>query len=208
MVKPLKNHPQFDYSETEILNQLNKITSSELFSHSGVLSRFLDFIVKETINGRASELKEYTIGIGTLGKSVDFNPQIDAIVRIHAGRLRRLMNEYYSGPGLKDTFRIEMVKGTYVPMFRSQVIGLNDATKVKNLRPAVYTRSRLTLAVLPFRNLCPDNKYQFFADGLGEELTRIFSICQDISVVAHHSTRKYTNRLDDLRVIGAELGAH
>src|SRR5690606_11788733 len=49
---------------------------------------------------------------------------------------------------------------------------------------------------------------QFFVDGFGEELTRIFSDYQDIDVIAHHSTRKYATNPEDIRVIGSELGVH
>lgn len=203
-----KIYTQLGYSKEELLEQLNRILSSDLFSHSAMLSNFLQFIVEETLKGHASELKEYTIAVSALGKPADFNPQIDAIVRIHAGRLRRLLQEYYAGPGLTDAIRIEVIKGTYVPVFRSQVGHEQNGKANKNKKPASYTRSNLTLAVLPFRNLCPDTEYQFFVDGLGEELTHIFSNFQDIVVIAHYSTRRYYAASTDMRAIGSELGAH
>jgi adenylate cyclase len=204
-------HHQLEFSKKEVIKQLDRILSSDLFSHSAMLSYFLKFIVEETLEGKTSGLKEYTIGVSALGKNADFNPQIDAIVRIHAGRLRRLLNEYYTGPGLNDPIMIEVVKGTYVPVFRSQQVDKPVSKKNENnvnVEPAQYSRSKLTLAVLPFRNLCPDNTYQFFADGLGEELTSIFCTCQDIAVIAHHSTRKFDTVPADMRSIGAELGTH
>lgn len=206
--KPAEIHLQLDYSRKEILEELKRILSSDLFSHSSVLSSFLQFIVEETIGGHTNELKEYTIGVSALGKNSDFNPQLDAIVRIHAGRLRRLLNEYYTGPGLTDPIRIEVIKGTYVPVFRLQKVDKPKGKADENNKPTQYARSKLILAILPFRNLCPDNEYQFFADGLGEELTRIFSTFQDIAVIAHHSTRKYSSVQTDMRIIGAELGVH
>lgn len=205
-----------DYSKTEILEELDRILSSDMFSRSSVLSSFLKFIVDETLEGNTEGLKEYTIAVGALGKSDDFNPQIDAIVRIHAGRLRRLLNEYYMGPGLNNSVKIEVVKGTYTPAFRTQSTrqlksetGLEKKQEpTEELKPVVYSRSKLTLAVLPFRNLCQDGEYQFFVDGFGEELTRIFSAEEDIAVVAHFSSLKYANINEDIRVIGADLGVH
>ena len=165
-------------------------------------------------------MKEYTIAVSALGKAEDFNPQIDAIIRIHAGRLRRLLNEYYMGSGINDTLRIEVVKGTYVPVFRTQSIHspkiqteaeakveAKEAVKVTHA-PVVFSRSKITLAVLPFRNLLQDGENQFFVDGFGEELTRLFSAFQDIAVVAHYSTRKYANKPEDIRIIGSDLGIH
>lgn len=196
------------YTEKEILGELGLILSSDLFSRSSVLSNFLKFIVEETLEGRTESLKEYTIAVSALGKSPDFNPQIDAIVRIHAGRLRRLLNEYYLGLGKTDPIKIEVVKGTYVPVFRSHLV--NKPQKIAAIKgePTPYSRSKLTLAVLPFRNLCSENEYQFFVDGFGEELTRIFSNFAEIDVVSHHSTRRYATEHADMRAIGSELGVH
>jgi TolB-like protein len=198
------------FTDKEILPELRRILSSDLFSRSKVLSAFLKFVVLETLAGRTDELKEYTIAVSGLGKSPDFNPQIDAIVRIHAGRLRRLLHEFYQGEGSESNIRIELVKGTYVPVFRSQQ--LNESSDISdqtdNGKPTRFSRMKLTIAVLPFRNLCPNQDYEFFVDGLGEELTNIFSSFKEISVVAHHSTRRYSANLDDVCFIGGDLGTH
>lgn len=199
--------PDSGLTDHSIANQLDTILGHGLFKGSPVLCSFLRFIVAETLNGNARELKEYTIGINALGKKVDFNPQTDAIVRIHAGRLRKLLAEYYSGQGIGDEIVIEVVKGSYVPMFRRRS-PFQATDKEIDVEPANHRRSSLTLAVLPFRNLCPDSSYQFFADGFGEELTALFSSFRDISVIAHHSARKYAKPEYDIRSIGQELGAH
>jgi TolB-like protein/Tfp pilus assembly protein PilF len=204
--KSLENPTLSEDSKKEIHEALERVLSSDLFSRSSVLSNFLKFIVEKTLEGHTDGLKEYTIAVNALGKPSDFNPQADAIVRIHAGRLRRLLNKYYIDFGKEDPVRIELIKGTYRPVFRSQWIeepGLIVADD--NIK---YSRSKLTLAVLPFRNLLSDNEYQFFVDGFGEELTRIFSRFQEIAVVAHYSARKYTTNADDIRVIGSDLGVH
>lgn len=197
-----------EYSKKEILEELHAILSSTLFARSSVLSSFLKFIVEETLEGNTDCLKEYTIAVNALGRSSDFNPQIDAIVRIHAGRLRRLLNDYYHGSGITDTIKIELVKGTYVPVFRPHLISTQKPEIAEKNAPVAHSRSKLTLAILPFRNLCPGGDYQFFVDGFGEELTRIFSNYQDIDVIAHHSTRKYASQPEDIRVVGSDLGVH
>ena len=203
-----ENSNVLNYSQKEILEELDIILSSESFSRSSVLSNFLKFIVEETLEGNTDGLKEYTIAVGALGKSDDFNPQIDAIVRIHAGRLRRLLNEYYTTSGTSDSIKIELVKGSYVPVFRAHLISSPSLEISDSKKPKSFSRSKLTIAVLPFRNLCPDNDYEFFVEGLGEELTRLFSKFQDIDVIAHHSTRRYATQPEDIRVIGSDLGVH
>jgi TolB-like protein len=197
-----------EYTEKQIREQLERILSNDLFSRSFVLCSFLKFIVNETLGSRTEELKEYTIAVSALGKSTDFNSQTDAIVRIHAGRLRRLLNLYYTGPGITDPIKIQLIKGSYVPVFLNHLSNKPKELKAKKVQPTYVSRSKLTLAILPFRNLCPENDYQFFVDGFGEELTRSFSTFQSIAVIAHHSTRKYASTPGDVRIIGAELGAH
>ena len=44
---------------------------------------------------------------------------MDPIVRIQAGRLRRSLERYYLLSGKDDPVRIELPKGTYVPVFHS-----------------------------------------------------------------------------------------
>ncbi len=180
----------------QVKKQLDSILSSDLFNSSRVLSNFLEFVVKETLEGNADILKEYTIAVSALGKNSDFNPQIDAIVRIHAGRLRRLLTEYYKDIGSDDPIKIEMYKGSYVPVFI-----LADQLKVEikdneEKFTANETISKLlSIGVLPFRNLCSDNSLQYFVDGFGEEITHQFSRFQNISVMSHCSMIKYG--LDD-----------
>lgn len=197
-------------SKQEILKELDRILNSELFSRSAVLSSFLKFIVEETLKGNTHSLKEYTIAVSALGKSVDFDPQANAIIRINAGRLRRLLNTYYIGPGIKNTIKIEVVKGTYIPLFRKQTISNSISENRVGLETKInsFSRSKLTLAVLPFRNLLPDKEYEFFVNGFGEELTRIFSTSEEISVVAHFSTLKYVTEIEDIRIVGSDLGVH
>ena len=197
-----------EYTEKDILSELKRILSSDLFLRSSVLSNFLKFIVEETLGGRTEHLKEYTIGVNALGKPADFNPQIDAIVRIHAGRLRRLLSEYYATFGNTNSMMIEVVKGTYVPVFRNYLSKADKKPGVNVDNPIPYTRTKLTIGILPFRNFCPKNEYQFFVDGFGEELTRLLSMFQSVDVIAHHSTRKYASGTEDIPTIGSELGVH
>jgi hypothetical protein len=64
-------------------------------------------------------LKETQIALEVFDRQADFDPQIDPIVRVEAGRLRLRLTEYYAGPGQKDEVFIELSKGGYLPTFRS-----------------------------------------------------------------------------------------
>src|SRR5450432_4363012 len=145
---------------------LNRILSSPGFKGSRVLSGFLEFVTRETLAGRQQEIKEYSIGVHVLFKKMDFNPQLDSIVRIHAGRLRRALNEYYQILGNQDPIRIDIPKGCYIPVLDSQ----NVVPKTEIPKKILSGKTKPVVAILPFRNISRDGSRDFFADGLGEQL--------------------------------------
>ena len=85
-----------------VRKQLHQLLGQEELKRSPVLAKFLEFVVTTKLDGREDEIKDYTIGVKALGRPPDFNPQIDAVVRIHAGRLRRIMIQYYYSTGKDD----------------------------------------------------------------------------------------------------------
>ena len=92
----------------EIRSNLSHILSSKEFSNKEKNCTLLKFLVEETLAGRADQLKQYTIGTGILNRPPDFNPDLDPIVRILAGRLRRSLKTYYEQEGTDDTIRIDI----------------------------------------------------------------------------------------------------
>ncbi|HEY5796257.1 MAG TPA: hypothetical protein VIU82_14710 [Bosea sp. (in: a-proteobacteria)] len=96
---------------------LARVLASDAFRAAPQLSAFLGFIVERAVEGRAAELKGYTIAVEAFGRSADFDPQTDPIVRVEAGRLRRALTQYYAGEGAQDPLRISMPVGAYVPAF-------------------------------------------------------------------------------------------
>jgi TolB-like protein/tetratricopeptide (TPR) repeat protein len=55
-----------------------------------------------------------------------FDPLVDPIVRIEAGRLRERLRDYYETQGQHDPIRIELPKGSYAPL-----IELRQAAKIE-----------------------------------------------------------------------------
>ena len=99
--------------------QLMRILGSADFDASERNRRFLSHVVEETLSGRSARIKAYTIATSVFGRGEDFDPQVDSIVRIEAGRLRRSLDNYYLRKGADDPVRIVIPKGTYVPTFQS-----------------------------------------------------------------------------------------
>src|ERR1035437_6958276 len=98
-------------------DQRARITKSPPLVSSPSLCRFLRYIVEETLAGRASGIKEQVLGLAVFDRGPGFNRRLDPIVRVQARNLRSRMAKYYLGPGRSDPIRIELPKGTYIPVF-------------------------------------------------------------------------------------------
>jgi hypothetical protein len=101
----------------EIRDELNRIIASATFRGSLRLTSFLRYVVEAALIGNASRIKAYTVAVEALGRSENFDPQDDPIVRVEAMRLRHALANYYAGTGIDDPIVIEMPRGCYVPIF-------------------------------------------------------------------------------------------
>ena len=68
-------------------------------------------MVEETLAGRGDRIKAYTIATAALGRDDNFDPQIDPIVRVEAGRLRQALRQYYAAEGRHDPIVIDLPVG-------------------------------------------------------------------------------------------------
>jgi TolB-like protein len=210
-----------EISRKEILVELDNVLSSPQISGSGVLSEFLKFIVHETLEGRGEDLKEYTIGVNALKRDSSFNPQIDSIVRIHAGRLRRSLKEYYYEAGANDEVVITIPKGSYQPVFEQRsarhareagrpVAEFDHLTQTRNPALSDDTNElwhRITLAVLPFRQIGLDKALIDFTNSIGEYLSTEFTSFNDLRVVSYYHGSFAASQPTDLLNLGRTLKA-
>ena len=100
-------------SVAEIRAQLERILRSKCFETAGRASKFLRYVVEETVAGRAERLKGYTLAVEVFERSADFDAQTDPLVRVEAGRLRRRLIEYYADEGRSDPLLLELPRGSY-----------------------------------------------------------------------------------------------
>jgi TolB-like protein len=149
--------------------------------------------VQEMLEGRSNQLKEYTIGVNVLNKPVDFKPQTDAIVRIHATRLRRALNRYYAGSGNEDLLRIAIPKGNYVPFFYEA-----GKTGYAEIHPEVLEGYKnisdilpasVIAAVLPFSYFGQSANMTSFAEGLASRLSAELGNTDHLSMIAYYPIR-------------------
>ena len=83
-----------------ILTALERLLAWPEIARSPQLGRFLAYIVQRTLDGNEQAIKAYSIAVDVFGRPADFDPQADPIVRVQARRLRALLDDYYSGPGI------------------------------------------------------------------------------------------------------------
>ncbi len=84
------------------------------------MSRFLTYIVEETLAGNSDGIKEYAIAIEVFERRPDYDPRTDSTVRTEAGKLRARLDRYYRTEGQGDTLVISIPKGKYVPVFNGK----------------------------------------------------------------------------------------
>jgi adenylate cyclase len=193
-------------SHEAIRTQTERILRSARFRGSEKQKGFLSFVVNEALAGRGSQLKGYTVALAVYGRKESFDPQVDPIVRVEAGRLRRALEHYYLTEGKDIPIRIEIPKGGYVPTF--QAVRMSPPA-AETPAPELDNRNLITkpsLAVMPLLNLTGDDEQDYFADGLTEELTAELARYQEIQVIASQSTLRFKGRKVDPKDAGRALG--
>jgi hypothetical protein len=104
---------------SEVRLHLRRILDSPHFVHAHQLQQFLEHLVEAALEGRADDLKEYSLGRDVFRRGESYDPRNDAIVRVQASILRKRLTAYYENGGKADRIRIELPKGSYVPHFVS-----------------------------------------------------------------------------------------
>jgi len=193
------------FSTEEINQQTKRILEFGMFKSSPVLSRFLEFIISETVHKREIQIKEYSIAIHVLNRSRDFNPTGDSIVRIHAGRLRRALHDYYLTVGLYDPIIITIPKGCYVPEFSEGETG----KPIRRVLPIPQKISNKPfVAIFPFRAVTQKEGVPEFLTALQEQLSEQLLSFHDISVIGYFSdelnAKIRSNVLEAGKLVGAD----
>ena len=100
-----------------VWSAVDRILKSQSMSGCQRLVQLLRFVVDSTLKGEAMHLKETTIGVAVFGRSPDYDPKVDTIVRSQAWRLRSKLRKYYASEGILDPIVIDIPIGHYVPVF-------------------------------------------------------------------------------------------
>ena len=106
-------------SPEDIRAHLGRVLASTAFRSSKRCYRFLDFIVTQALEGKASTIKERTLATEVFDRAVSWDSGgDDTIVRVGAREVRKRLAQFYNGPeGIQEKIRIELPLGSYVPEF-------------------------------------------------------------------------------------------
>ena len=105
------------------LAQLEKLLGSRALHGSESLCKLLQYLANHSLEHPGVSPKEYQIATEVFGRQKDFDPHLDSMVRVQAGRLRAKLAEYYASEGVDDHFVLEMPKGSYALTFHQRTRG-------------------------------------------------------------------------------------
>jgi tetratricopeptide (TPR) repeat protein len=163
---------------------LERICCSAAFEASPRLRGLLMYLAtRDTAVVGSRPPKETVVGVEFFRRSPDYDPRKDPIVRVEAHRLRGRLLDYYSQEGANDALRLEIPKGSYVPVFRARDAGLPP----------------WRLAVL----VAAENDLQ--AEGLTAELIGRLGALKGVSVLAPRSSLVTHDAQEAMNRLGANL---
>src|SRR5215468_4732300 len=116
----------------EVRQLLERILRSRQFSNAPKKQKFLQLICEAYLDGRASELSEYSIGYEVFDRNETYDPALDSIVRVGAHEVRKKLERYYKSEGKNDDILLEIPSGSYIPIFTrlKQASEATESTKV------------------------------------------------------------------------------
>ena len=128
----------------EIEEELDRILSSKVFAAAQRSQAFLRYVVERSLTDAPAPLKEFSIAMDVFARDHDYDPSIDATVRVEAGRLRSRLREYYDVEGSGDPVHIDVPKGGYYPTFTFRNGKVDAAKEVPQIvaEPAETTPGR------------------------------------------------------------------
>lgn len=191
-------------SKVEVEEQLERILDSDEFLSSRRLSAFLSFLVTEMLADRADQLQAYTIAQEVFGRPDDFDPQLNAIVRVQAGQLRLRLGQYYSIEGENDPVRISIPKGAYIPFFSRYKSPENREDQFK---PRPKKHQLPSVMVFPFANFTDCSKFDFFSVGLTGDVIAALECFPDILVHPGSAGNQYKDDIVDFFELAQAQGA-
>jgi hypothetical protein len=103
--------------KSDYMAQVERLVQSRALHGSESLCKLLRYLAKHALDQDGTPPKEYQIATELFGRQSDFDPQLDSVVRVQAGRLRTKLGEYYASEGAQDTVGVDLPRGSYLLAF-------------------------------------------------------------------------------------------
>src|SRR5262249_54376678 len=99
---------------------VQRVAFSSAFQKSRRLRELLLYVCERALQDPERAVHEHEIGTAVFGKSADFDPSQDTLVRVQVSQLRKRLEQYFSTEGAYEALVIEIPKGTYIPVFHER----------------------------------------------------------------------------------------
>jgi hypothetical protein len=99
---------------------VERIAASRQFEHSPKLREFLFYVCRRNLEDPAARISEQEIGCNVFGRPPHFDAGADTIVRVHASRLRRSLEQYFNTDGRGEPVVLSIPKGGYNPVWETR----------------------------------------------------------------------------------------
>src|ERR1700749_2723311 len=113
----VKDGTNVEITAGRVREQLDMLVRDEGFRSSKRSVAFLRYVVEQTLNGSASQIKERTIGVEVFGREPTYDTNLDHIVRTAATELRKRLAIYYGDEKHRSELRMGLSPGSYIPHF-------------------------------------------------------------------------------------------
>ncbi len=113
----IEDGPKIEMSSEKIREQLDLLVRDHAFRSSKRSVAFLRYVVEQTLNGSADQIKERTIGVEVFERAPSYDTNLDHVVRTAATELRKRLAIYYGEERHRSELRIALTPGSYIPRF-------------------------------------------------------------------------------------------
>ncbi len=146
--------------------ELAIVLQSEKFRRSPKVSRLLSYLCDKYFRGEAEEIGEYGIAVDVLGRGAQFDPQVDAIVRVDTHHLRKRLKEYYASEGEQHELQIVIPPGQYTPKFVPKIPIAQERTAQEPPKAAEEAAEKTLSPPTPVETAQPPPRWLWTAGGL------------------------------------------
>lgn len=157
-----------------LAEEVNRICGSPVFRRAKTQTKLLRYLADEAGAGRGSELNQYLIATEGMGLAESFDPTTDATVRVWGVRLRRMLANYYRGPGRKSTMRVSLPERSFWPQLEMRGTATTDCRDAEKLP---------TVAVMEFRGIGLRGSWRHYPAVLAENLMAALTAMQSVETI-------------------------